>query len=98
MFVVPEPLSHFLDFAGLVALAGTPEEENHLTPDLGEIDANCLSKFEFVQAAAQVLSNSEMIAFLDCPEASLHRPSLGTIELPEPVHERSSAIPGFVDS
>jgi hypothetical protein len=95
-FKVLEALASFANFASLVPFPRTTQKQNHFAVYLREVDSDHLSKFEFMQATAKIPAVAKMVVFLDCSKPSLNSSLLRSVELFEPLLERSVTILSLV--
>lgn len=95
-FKVLEALTSSVNFTPLIAFPGTAQKQNHFAVHLREVNSDHLSKLEFMQATAKILSAAKMVIFLNCSKPSLNSPFLRSVEFLEPLLERSSTILGLV--
>jgi len=80
----------------LVALPRPSKEYDGFAIYFGETDTDSLSKPELMQASAEVSPIAEMAVFLDCSQSPLNGPLCHTVELLEPLFERSTAVTSLV--
>jgi len=71
--------SRLRDFTVLVPLTGTAQKQHYLTVNFCEVDANDLTKLQFVQTTTQVLSLAKVVIVLNGPKSSLHCSALRAI-------------------
>ena len=80
----------------MVPLTGTAQKQHHLTVNFCEVDANDLTKLEFVQTTTQILSLAKVVIVLNGTKSSLHRAAKRTVQPIKPVEVWNSSFAGFI--